>query len=356
MSVRHGSDSASTSGEGSSQDLFQVHKLSKMDTLAGLAIRYNVTVSDIKRSNSFLSDSAMFARESLLIPTRSLPMGNEYSAWAGMIVAQYGQIDRGQEHVPPPFAGGSHGSSRESASLSAIDQLRSHYGLMPVTPPSSGARSDKFERFQPGEVEMQDLTSSSQLLPRRPLPQVVSYAGDRSGPQVGDERLRRRPGCDNIESWDGTEPLQSASWEATHQPDSSAYSSSSIAHSNSGSLHSSPHLPPDHPKRRPPMAPSLDRAHLSPTKPRQVSATAAAPKAALNQREGIFAKVKRVTSQPSLAITAASQAAANAVARVSEAASSGAMRRQSSGCSDARSQGQQQHDSLASRSKPAKSE
>lgn len=74
----------------------------------------------------------------------------------------------------------------------------------------------------------------------------------------------------------------------------------------------------------------------SPSKPPQISATAAAPKAARIQQEGIFAKVKRVTSQPSLAITAASQAAANAVARVSEAASSGAMRRQSSGSSDAR--------------------
>ncbi len=32
-------------------------------------------VSDIKRSNSLLSDSAMFARDSLLIPKRPLPMG-----------------------------------------------------------------------------------------------------------------------------------------------------------------------------------------------------------------------------------------------------------------------------------------
>lgn len=32
-------------------------------------------VADIKRTNSLLSDSAMFARDSLLIPTRPLPMG-----------------------------------------------------------------------------------------------------------------------------------------------------------------------------------------------------------------------------------------------------------------------------------------
>lgn len=87
-------------------------QVSKLDTLAGLAIRYNVTVggrrpalqlrpgrplfppaptefgtnrprapsactqvSDIKRANGLLSDTAMFARDTLLIPTRPLPVG-----------------------------------------------------------------------------------------------------------------------------------------------------------------------------------------------------------------------------------------------------------------------------------------
>lgn len=336
-----------------------MHKLSKLDTLAGLAIRYNVTVSDIKRSNSFLSDSAMFARESLLIPTRSLPMGNEYSAWAGMIVAQYGQIDRGQERMAPPFTGGSGHSCRDPSSMSAIDQLRAHYGLAPVTPPSSGrtgaCSDDGFQSWQPGEVEMQDLAGSAQLTRRPSLPQVVSYAGERSGLQVGDERLRRRQGGDNVDSWDCTEPSRSGSSEAIRHPDSSAYSNNSLGHKSSEPLHDSPSVTPDHAKRRPPVAPSLDRAHLSPSMPRQALATATAQHVVPVQRESLLAKVKRVTSQPSLVITAASQAAASAVVRVSEAASLGAVRRQSSGWSDSRSQGSQQ-DSAASRSKPAKSE
>ena len=92
-------------------------QLTKLDTLAGLAVRYNVTVrclnavavcpvgarpscvgfvvaaplltrwlcgicclpyvqvSDIKRANGLLADTAMFAKDTLLIPTRPLPVG-----------------------------------------------------------------------------------------------------------------------------------------------------------------------------------------------------------------------------------------------------------------------------------------
>ncbi len=75
--------------------------MSKLDTLAGLAVKYNISVraprparaarprtaglgrgtnvacapqvSDIKRSNGLLSDTAMFAKDTLLIPTRAMP-------------------------------------------------------------------------------------------------------------------------------------------------------------------------------------------------------------------------------------------------------------------------------------------
>lgn len=100
-------------------------QVTKLDTLAGIAVRYNVTVcfnsivplsgqprhphvlvpnsvrlwlvlfeivhlywrdpkslflslsqvSDIKRANGLLSDTAMFARDSLVIPLRSMPVG-----------------------------------------------------------------------------------------------------------------------------------------------------------------------------------------------------------------------------------------------------------------------------------------
>jgi len=46
-----------------------------MDTLAGIAIKYGVETSDIKRANGLVTDSQMFAHKTLLIPLpgRSMP-------------------------------------------------------------------------------------------------------------------------------------------------------------------------------------------------------------------------------------------------------------------------------------------
>ncbi|KAG6575718.1 LysM and putative peptidoglycan-binding domain-containing protein 2, partial [Cucurbita argyrosperma subsp. sororia] len=45
------------------------HPVSKYDTLAGIAIKYGVEVSDIKRMNALVTDHQMFALKSLQIPT-----------------------------------------------------------------------------------------------------------------------------------------------------------------------------------------------------------------------------------------------------------------------------------------------
>jgi hypothetical protein len=128
-------------------------------------------VADIKRTNSLLSDSAMFARETLLIPTRPLPMGcvpplaqhvrcihplcfytgtagnqqhsvdlfcrHEYSAWAGLIVTQYGQVSRNLQERPTLGYTGSGGP--DNPSQTAIAQLRAHYGLSPASSPTAAA-------------------------------------------------------------------------------------------------------------------------------------------------------------------------------------------------------------------------
>ncbi|XP_057478650.1 uncharacterized protein LOC130766011 [Actinidia eriantha] len=44
------------------------HRVSRMDTLAGVAIKYGVEVADIKRLNGLVTDLQMFALKSLLIP------------------------------------------------------------------------------------------------------------------------------------------------------------------------------------------------------------------------------------------------------------------------------------------------
>ncbi|GFR50424.1 hypothetical protein Agub_g12643 [Astrephomene gubernaculifera] len=59
------------------ESMFIKHQVSKLDTLAGLAIRYNVSVGDIKRANGLLSDNALYARSTILVPRGRLPIGEE---------------------------------------------------------------------------------------------------------------------------------------------------------------------------------------------------------------------------------------------------------------------------------------
>ncbi|KAK1326997.1 F-box protein [Acorus calamus] len=55
---------SSSSGGGN----FIEHRVSKMDTLAGVAIKYGVEIADIKRMNGLVTDLQMFAHKSLRIP------------------------------------------------------------------------------------------------------------------------------------------------------------------------------------------------------------------------------------------------------------------------------------------------
>lgn len=278
------------------KDLFVVHKLSKLDTLAGLAIKYNVAVADIKRTNSLLSDSAMFARDTLLIPTRPLPMGQEYSAWAGLIVTQYGQVSR--NHQDRPMRGYSGSGGPEDPSQTAIAQLRAHYGLSPASSPTAGRAyahsEDGFSSGRPSEVEMQDMgnisSGSGGGIQRRPsLPELNSYAGERHGPPAGDERLRRRRAGDEV--WGSQDSA-----------------------SGSGALHAGHILPPAGPG---------GAAHLSRQSPSRLGSSGAGPSRAPprqqtgspvrqasggasgvppgRRRESFLDKIKRAASQPALA-------------------------------------------------------
>ena len=43
-------------------------QVSKNDNLAGIAVKYGISVSDIKKANGLLSNNGMFAKDTLLIP------------------------------------------------------------------------------------------------------------------------------------------------------------------------------------------------------------------------------------------------------------------------------------------------
>lgn len=104
---------------------FVTHKVDKLDTLAGLAIKYGVSVSDIKLVNGLLSDQAMFARDTLLIPTEALPIGLEYSAWAAMIITRHGRVANGTSRPPKSLLSIEDPDGKNEA----IAQLRRHYNM-----------------------------------------------------------------------------------------------------------------------------------------------------------------------------------------------------------------------------------
>ncbi|XP_009398284.2 uncharacterized protein LOC103982918 [Musa acuminata AAA Group] len=62
------SPSPSLCSSNSSGAKYIEHNVSKLDTLAGIAIKYGVEVADIKRINGLVMDLQMFAHKSLLIP------------------------------------------------------------------------------------------------------------------------------------------------------------------------------------------------------------------------------------------------------------------------------------------------
>ncbi|KAK4750852.1 hypothetical protein SAY87_004334 [Trapa incisa] len=116
---------------------FIVHQVTKMDTLAGIAIKYGVEVADIKRMNCLATDLQMFALQTLRIP---LPGRHPPST-----VPANGSADTWKKSpVKLPYCNGSFGllDSFESLRLKppknkaspAMNSLQKHYGLkLPIS-------------------------------------------------------------------------------------------------------------------------------------------------------------------------------------------------------------------------------
>eukprot|EP00889_Picochlorum_renovo_P002166 jgi/Picre1/29196/NNA_004589.t1 len=105
--------------EGCDHELFWKHKVKQNDTLAGLAVKYKVSISDIKRANGFQTDTAMFGREWVMIPRKPFPIGPEQAAWAGMILAHYEQR--------MPFGMHPEGNGMNDKPLTSVRALRGYY-------------------------------------------------------------------------------------------------------------------------------------------------------------------------------------------------------------------------------------
>ncbi|KAI8471893.1 MAG: hypothetical protein J3K34DRAFT_520248 [Monoraphidium minutum] len=149
----------STSGASQRDDGFIQHKVSKTDTLAGLAVRYGIHVSDIKRANGLLSDSAMFAREFILIPTKQLPMSEDAQVLFAKLLCGYGRdasLNAKERRAPgtsaavqlpgSPIAGSRCGSEAE-------DDTGTPYSR----------RSDR-SASEPGDVELMERSAAGEFL------------------------------------------------------------------------------------------------------------------------------------------------------------------------------------------------
>ena len=165
--------------ESPSEPAFRMHKVSSLDSLAGLAIKYGVAMIDIQRANGgALTDQTMFARGTVRIPRAHLGPG-------------------------PPLPGGGGTTGRMEPSLAqraamtpALAALRDHYGTNPKSELGSEGRAGG-----DGDAAQRAFGSSSA---RKTLSRASSSSGgeiamtDRPsrdgsvGPSVADNEERMR--------------------------------------------------------------------------------------------------------------------------------------------------------------------
>jgi len=109
-------------------DNFLQHEVSRMDTLAGIAIKYGVQISDIKRANSLVSDSQMYAHKALLIPLPGRPMPSSVRLNSSSQRSKRAWAPNNQQNRDIADSLDSSNSSQQRSSL-AMSSLQSYYGL-----------------------------------------------------------------------------------------------------------------------------------------------------------------------------------------------------------------------------------
>ncbi|KAE8814223.1 LysM and putative peptidoglycan-binding domain-containing protein 1 [Hordeum vulgare] len=114
------------------QEGFLQHQVSRMDTLAGIAIKYGVEISDIKRANSLVTDSQMYAHKALLIPLPGRPMPSSVKLNGSSLRTKRAWAPNNQQNnqqnrdiVTSPDSE----KTRQQQSSLAMSSLQSYYGL-----------------------------------------------------------------------------------------------------------------------------------------------------------------------------------------------------------------------------------
>ncbi|XP_054801637.1 uncharacterized protein LOC129305685 [Prosopis cineraria] len=194
------------------------HRVSKFDTLAGVAIKYGVEVADIKRMNGLATDLQMFAMKVLRIPLpgRHLPSSSQPNG-----SAKFG--DDRPDRRPPHIGQSGMQEAFQSLRLKAPRQsmsptmttLQQYYGLKSLNPRGtsegtemavySSTGSNYFrEDWLPKASPMSDmppglLTGNSAVPEYVPLVEIGDGGGDKS-----DEKSVRRRQKPEVDSGAGT--------------------------------------------------------------------------------------------------------------------------------------------------------
>lgn len=113
------------------QDFLQ-HEVSRMDTLAGIAIKYGVEISDIKRANSLVTDSQMYAHKALLIPLPGRPMPSSVKLNGSSLRSKRAWAPNNQQNRDIMDSLDSVKSKQQQSSL-AMSSLQSYYCLSSET-------------------------------------------------------------------------------------------------------------------------------------------------------------------------------------------------------------------------------
>ena len=127
------SDAAAMSSDA---PLFLTHAIAKTDSLATIAVKYGVTIRDVKRANGgMITDATLHARASVRIPRTALAEG-----------------------APLPGGGGLTGAARPKIGSAALEEMREYYGTRTSAGPSSADVSSKTSRSAYGAEDGQGAT------------------------------------------------------------------------------------------------------------------------------------------------------------------------------------------------------
>ena len=105
--------------------LFLTHAIVRTDSLATIAVKYGVTIRDVKRANGgVITDATLHARASVRIPRTALAEG-----------------------APLPGGGGLSGAARPKTGSAALEAMREYYGTSAASSDDARAGAENGARL-----------------------------------------------------------------------------------------------------------------------------------------------------------------------------------------------------------------